>query len=71
MLDARGEAMYQNGHIESAKNFFYKKLLNEDETLKATDEIRKVLEDNQIDTAKPIVTSCGMGMSATFVYSVL
>ncbi|MEG6509601.1 3-mercaptopyruvate sulfurtransferase [Methyloligella sp. 2.7D] len=55
----------RSGHIPGSRNLPYKTLLNEDGTLKSPDEIQAVFKAAGIDVAKPVVTSCGSGVSAS------
>lgn len=68
IVDARGEPMYAAGHIPVAKNTFFKKFQNDDGTIKKPEEVLKVLEDCGVDTTKTIVSSCGSGISGSYVY---
>ncbi len=52
------------GHIPGARNVHYGTLLRLDGTLKSAAEIAAVFESAGIDTSKPVVTSCGSGVTA-------
>ena len=52
------------GHMPGATNVPFTTLLNDDGTLKSESELRAVFEDAGIDLKKPIVTSCGSGVTA-------
>jgi thiosulfate/3-mercaptopyruvate sulfurtransferase len=55
------------GHIPGASNVHYATLLNPDCTLKSAPEIAKAFEAAGIDIAKPVVTSCGSGVTAAIL----
>jgi thiosulfate/3-mercaptopyruvate sulfurtransferase len=55
------------GHIPGAHNVPYGSLLNKDGTLKSPAEIEKVFRAAGVDLARPIVASCGSGVSASVV----
>lgn len=52
------------GHIPKSRNVPFGTLLNDDQTLKSTDETRAVFEAAGVDLKKPIITSCGSGVTA-------
>ncbi len=54
----------RSGHIPGAHNLPYAKLLNKDGTLKSPREIERLFEAAGVDLAKPVVTSCGSGITA-------
>ena len=53
------------GHMPGAFNLPYADLLATDGTLRPTDELRARFAASGVDMDKPIVTSCGSGISAT------
>jgi thiosulfate/3-mercaptopyruvate sulfurtransferase len=55
------------GHMPGAKNVHYASLLNADGTMKPVDELRGVFRDAGIDVLKPVVTSCGSGVTAAIL----
>jgi len=55
------------GHMPGAKNVHYASLLKPDGTLKSADEIREVFQSAGIDLSKPIITSCGSGVTAAIL----
>ena len=55
------------GHMPGAKNVHYATLLNPDGTLKSETELAKVFETAGIDVTKPVVTSCGSGVTAAIL----
>jgi len=54
----------RSGHIPGAHNVPYGQLLNSDGTLKSPAELNKVFQTAGIDAHKPVVTSCGSGITA-------
>jgi thiosulfate/3-mercaptopyruvate sulfurtransferase len=65
----RGEAPepregLRSGHIPKARNVPFGTLLNADQTLKTAAETKAVFEAAGVDLAKPIITSCGSGVTA-------
>ena len=52
------------GHMPGALNLPFDRLLNEDKTYKSEDEMRQIIKAAGIDLDKPIVTSCGSGVTA-------
>ena len=55
------------GHIPGSKNVFYKDLLNADDTMKSPDEMRQVFLEAGVDLDKPVITSCGSGVTAAIL----
>ena len=76
VLDARASDRFEGrapeprpgiraGHIPGALNLPYNNLFDAATgTMKPIEELRKAFADAGVDTAKPIVTSCGSGVSA-------
>ncbi|MBV8455358.1 MAG: 3-mercaptopyruvate sulfurtransferase [Acetobacteraceae bacterium] len=54
----------RSGHIPSARNLPYGDLLNPDGTLRTATELRAKLNEAGVDGSKPVVTSCGSGVTA-------
>jgi thiosulfate/3-mercaptopyruvate sulfurtransferase len=57
----------RSGHIPGARNLWYGELVAEDGTLKPRDELRAILTGAGVDLARPVVTSCGSGVSAALI----
>ena len=57
----------RGGHMPGARNVHYKTLLNENGTLKPTEDIARVFEEAGIDLARPVITSCGSGITAAIL----
>jgi len=54
----------RSGHIPGSHNLPYGQLLNVDGTLKSTAELHKLFEAAGVDPHKPVVTTCGSGITA-------
>ena len=52
------------GHIPGSKNLPYGQLFNADGTWKTSDALRAEFERAGVDLAKPLVTTCGSGITA-------
>ena len=57
----------QSGHIPGAINICFSELLNEDRTLKANLDLKNIFDSSGIDLDKPIITSCGSGVTAAIL----
>jgi thiosulfate/3-mercaptopyruvate sulfurtransferase len=55
----------RSGHIPGAHNLPYGKLLNKDGTLKSAPELERLFAQAGVDLSKPVVTSCGSGITAS------
>jgi thiosulfate/3-mercaptopyruvate sulfurtransferase len=55
------------GHMPGAKNVHYASLLNPNGTLKSPDAIADVFRSAGIDLAKPVITTCGSGITAAIL----
>ncbi|MFD2741028.1 3-mercaptopyruvate sulfurtransferase [Sulfitobacter aestuarii] len=78
IVDARSPARFRGdapepreglraGHIPGARNVPYATLLNEDKTMKTPEETRAVFEAAGIDLERPVITSCGSGVTAAIL----
>lgn len=63
--DAETKPGMAGGHIPGAVNLPHSKLFNADGTWKSPAELKALFEAAGIDFAKPVVTSCGSGMTAS------
>jgi len=75
VIDARGAGRFTgdlpetnpalaSGHIPGARNLPYSSLFNPDGTWKSPDAIRALFEAAGIDLTRPLISSCGSGMTA-------
>ncbi len=78
IVDARAAARFagtvpepraglRSGHIPSSKNVPFGSLLNADGTMKNEAELAKIFKAAGVDPAKPVVASCGSGVTAGVV----
>lgn len=68
----RGEAPeprpgLRSGHIPGSKNLPWNQLLNPDRTMKDVPALRAAFEAAGIDVARPVITTCGSGISAAIL----
>ena len=75
VLDARARARFEGaapelwpgrraGHIPGSRNLPFTELARPDGTLKSPEELRQLYAKAGIDLSKPVVTSCGSGITA-------
>lgn len=64
---ATGDTVHDlpGGHIPGARNLFFRDLFNADGTFKSEAELRAAFEAAGVDLSRPIVTSCGSGVTAS------
>ena len=55
------------GHIPGSRNVPYTALLNDDRTMKDPDSLRAVFAAAGVDMTKPVITSCGSGVTAAVI----
>ncbi|MBY5935414.1 3-mercaptopyruvate sulfurtransferase [Tateyamaria omphalii] len=78
VVDARAAARFKGeapepregmrpGHIPGSRNVPYDTLLNADKTLKTPADTRAIFEAAGVDLQKPIITSCGSGITAAIL----
>ncbi|RYE03070.1 MAG: sulfurtransferase [Sphingomonadales bacterium] len=63
--DPRGDVAA--GHMPGARNVPYPRFFNPDGTWKQPEQIRAVFEESGIDLARPLVTTCGSGITAAIL----
>jgi thiosulfate/3-mercaptopyruvate sulfurtransferase len=63
--EAEPRAGLRGGHIPDSRNLPYETLYRPDGTLKAPDELGRAVAAAGIDLARPIVTTCGSGVTAS------
>ena len=54
----------RSGHIPGARNLPFGRLLNADGTMKAPDALRAEFQAAGVDLERPVITSCGSGITA-------
>ncbi len=78
IIDARSAARFRGdapepreglraGHIPNSKNLFYQSLLNTDGTMKDAPGIIAAMNEADIDLTKPVITTCGSGVTAAIL----
>ncbi|WP_106746374.1 3-mercaptopyruvate sulfurtransferase [Yoonia maritima] len=78
IVDARAPARFRgeteepreglrSGHIPGSRNVFYQDLLNADGTMKQANALRTIFTDAGVDMQKPIITTCGSGVTAAIL----
>lgn len=78
ILDARGPGRFtgsekeprpglRSGHIPGARNVHYATLLNDDGTMKSVPALLKVFDAARADLTKPVITTCGSGVTAAII----
>ncbi|MEM9049075.1 MAG: 3-mercaptopyruvate sulfurtransferase [Pseudomonadota bacterium] len=55
------------GRIPGSKNVYYRDLLTEDGTMKAPEALRAIFQTAGVDLSRPIVTTCGSGVTAAIL----
>lgn len=75
VIDARGPGRFtgteaetrpglSSGHIPGSRNVHYAKLFNPDGTFRSKAEIAALFADAGVDLSRPLISSCGSGMTA-------
>ena len=78
VVDARSPARFRGeepeprkgvrpGHIPGSANIHYAKLVSEDGTLRSKAELRALFSSEGVRLERPVVTSCGSGITAAIV----
>jgi thiosulfate/3-mercaptopyruvate sulfurtransferase len=78
VVDARGAGRFgakepeprpgtKGGHIPGSTNTPYTEFTNQNGTLKSAAELTKIFAARGIDPTKPVVTTCGSGVTASIV----
>lgn len=57
----------RSGHIPGSKNVPYQSLLTDGGVMKSPDALRAVFEAAGVDLSKPIITTCGSGVTAAIL----
>jgi len=65
--EAEPRAGLRAGHIPGSMNVHYKALLEDDGTMRSVAETRAMFEGAGVDLSKPIVTTCGSGITAAIL----
>jgi len=59
------------GHIPGSKNVPFKTLLNSDGTMRAPGELEAIFRNAGVDLNKPVITTCGSGVTAAVLFLAL
>jgi thiosulfate/3-mercaptopyruvate sulfurtransferase len=83
ILDARSEGRWSgkdpeprpglsSGHIPYSKNLPFTELLDpRTKAIRPADDIRAILESKRVDMSKPVIASCGTGVTAAVIHAAL
>ncbi len=68
----RGEAPepregLRSGHIPGSRNLYYGDLLNADGTMKSNDTLKSLMDAAGVNLKKPIISTCGSGVTAAIL----
>jgi|TARA_B110000967_G_scaffold37462_1_gene36932 thiosulfate/3-mercaptopyruvate sulfurtransferase len=66
-IDPEPRKGLRSGHIPGSKNLFFKTLLHDDHTMKSSDELCATFLAAGVDISKPVITSCGSGITAAIL----
>ncbi|HEU4799550.1 MAG TPA: 3-mercaptopyruvate sulfurtransferase [Gemmatimonadales bacterium] len=61
----------RSGHIPGSRNVHFRSLVREDGTLKPPRELRQLFEAAGVDITRPVVASCGSGVTACTIVHAL
>ena len=78
IIDARGPDRFKGdapepreglraGHIPTSRNVYYGDLFNANGTMKTKAEIRSIMDAAGADLTKPVITTCGSGVTAAIL----
>jgi thiosulfate/3-mercaptopyruvate sulfurtransferase len=65
--EAEPRAHVRAGHMPGARNLHYASLLQPDGTLRTPADIAAAFSASGIDLARPVITSCGSGITAAIL----
>ncbi|MEE8294261.1 MAG: 3-mercaptopyruvate sulfurtransferase [Sphingomonadales bacterium] len=82
VVDARGLGRFQGidpeprpnmraGHIPGSRNLYFGSLFNHDGTLRSANELKALVQNSGLTEDRPVITSCGSGMTAAILAFVL
>ena len=66
-IDPEPRIGLRSGHIPGSKNVFFKTLLRDDHTMKSPEDLRGIFLTAGVDMSKPVITSCGSGITAAIL----
>jgi len=65
--DPEPRAGLRSGHIPKSQNMYYRELLNSNGTMKSENALRDAFTNANIDLSRPIITTCGSGITAAII----
>jgi len=65
--EAEPRAGVRSGHMPGAANVHFRTLLTPDGTFKPATELRDIFQQARVDPQKPVVTTCGTGVTAAIL----
>ncbi len=65
--EAEPRAGLRSGHMPGARNVPWRSMLGADGTFKSDAELRAVFAAAGVDPARPVITTCGSGVTAAIV----
>jgi thiosulfate/3-mercaptopyruvate sulfurtransferase len=82
LLDARSKGRFdgtqpeprvglRSGHIPNSLNLPFQELIDKDRCLKSDTELKEIFNNLKVDIKRPIITSCGSGVTAAVIYFAL
>lgn len=66
-LEPEPRAGVRGGHIPGSRNIHYASLVNDDGTMRSPGELQAIARDAGVDPGRPVVCSCGSGLTACAV----
>ena len=57
--------------LPGSRNVHYRTLLNSDGTMKSAEDLRAVFDGAGADLTKPVITTCGSGVTAAIIFLAL
>ena len=78
VVDARSPARFRGeepeprpgvrpGHMPGAINLYYADVLTPEGTMRSPSELKRLFADRGVDLERPVVTSCGSGVTAAII----
>ena len=68
IVDARDAERFDAGHHPGAANVWFRDLFEADGTYKSPDALRALFAERGIDGARPVITTCNSGMTASVLF---
>ena len=71
IIDSRPSKSFNSANIPNSTNFDYNEFFNNDKTLKSKEEFISKFKEINVNPMDPIITSCGIGISASVTHFIL